>query len=149
MPTPFVFLLRVRYGECDAQQVVFNARYGDYADVAVTEFFRVLFGGVQGLLAQNLDTQVVRMVVDWQAPARFDDVLALHVQTLRVGNTSFQIGMQIENFASKTAIADVDLTYVLVSADAHTKVSVPETLRQQLLAGAPGQVINQSGLPVA
>ncbi len=26
----FTLLLRVRYGECDAQQVVFNARYADY-----------------------------------------------------------------------------------------------------------------------
>ena len=26
--TRFRLLLRVRYGECDAQQVVFNARYG-------------------------------------------------------------------------------------------------------------------------
>jgi len=37
---PFRLLLRVRYGECDAQQVVFNARYGDYVDVAATEFYR-------------------------------------------------------------------------------------------------------------
>lgn len=36
----FVHRLRVRYGECDAQKVVFNARYGDYMDVAVLEFMR-------------------------------------------------------------------------------------------------------------
>ena len=41
---PFRLLLRVRYGECDAQQVVFNARYGDYVDVAATEFYRAVFG---------------------------------------------------------------------------------------------------------
>ena len=44
MSTPFTLLLRVRYGECDAQQVVFNARYGFYIDVAATEFYRALFG---------------------------------------------------------------------------------------------------------
>ena len=27
-------LVRVRYAECDAQGVVFNARYADYADLA-------------------------------------------------------------------------------------------------------------------
>jgi len=31
---PFTLYLRVRYGECDAQKVVFNARYADYVDVA-------------------------------------------------------------------------------------------------------------------
>ena len=35
---PFELLLRVRYSECDAQEVVFNARYADYADLAATEF---------------------------------------------------------------------------------------------------------------
>ena len=32
----FTLLLRVRYGECDAQEVVFNARYADYIDIAMT-----------------------------------------------------------------------------------------------------------------
>ena len=41
----FNFLLRVRYGECDAQQVVFNARYADYIDIAMTEYFREVVGG--------------------------------------------------------------------------------------------------------
>ena len=31
-------LIRVRYGECDAQGVLFNARYMDLVDVAFTEF---------------------------------------------------------------------------------------------------------------
>ena len=39
---PFRFLFRVRYGECDAQAIVFNARWGDYVDIAVTEFARAL-----------------------------------------------------------------------------------------------------------
>ena len=46
----FTLLLRVRYGECDAQQVVFNARYADYIDIALTEYFRVAVGGFQALL---------------------------------------------------------------------------------------------------
>ena len=33
----FRYYLRVRYGECDAQKVVFNARYADYIDLATTE----------------------------------------------------------------------------------------------------------------
>ena len=40
MTGPFRFYLRVRYGECDAQKVVFNSRYGEYVDVGVNEFLR-------------------------------------------------------------------------------------------------------------
>ena len=45
----FTLLLRVRYGECDAQEVVFNARYADYIDIAMTEYFRSAVGGFQVL----------------------------------------------------------------------------------------------------
>ena len=38
MNQPFRYYMQVRYGECDAQKVVFNARYGDYTDLAATEF---------------------------------------------------------------------------------------------------------------
>ena len=31
---PFRYYMRVRFQECDAQHVVFNARYGDYIDIA-------------------------------------------------------------------------------------------------------------------
>ena len=55
MPSPFEFRLRVRYGECDAQGVVFNARYGDYVDIAVNEYIRTLFGDYQRLLEMGYD----------------------------------------------------------------------------------------------
>ena len=50
METPFEFRLRVRYAECDAQGVVFNARYGDYADLVMNEYIRTLFGDYHQLL---------------------------------------------------------------------------------------------------
>ncbi len=52
---PFRFRFRVRYGECDAQGVVFNARYADFVDIAVNEYIRKLFGDYQHLLGQDLD----------------------------------------------------------------------------------------------
>ena len=100
MTTPFTFLTRVRYGECDAQLVVFNARYGDYADLAATEYFRALFGGIQKLLERQLDTQVVHYGIDWKAPARFDDVLGVRVRTARTGTTSFALAMEFFNAAT-------------------------------------------------
>jgi len=142
---PFRLLLRVRYGECDAQQVVFNARYGDYVDVATTEFYRVVFGSYQALLEQGLDSQVVRMVTDWSAPARFDDVLQLEVRTLRLGNSSFTLEVDIRRQTDQAAIARTEITYVLVDARAFTKVAIPEAIRTRLDHGAPGVTLNQAG----
>ena len=130
-PAPaFTLLLRVRYGECDAQHVVFNARYGDYADIAMNEFFRAVVGGYDQLLAAGLDTQVVRLVTDFRSPARFDEVLAITVETTSVGNTSFVLGMQVAQYPSGRLVATTAATYVMVTAQAHQKVGAgpPEAL---------------------
>ncbi|MBD9415768.1 acyl-CoA thioesterase [Pseudomonas sp. PDM16] len=145
MTQPFRLLLRVRYGECDAQQVVFNARYGDYVDVAATEFYRAVFGSYQALLEQGLDSQVVRMVTDWSAPARFDDVLQLEASTLRLGNSSFTLQVDIRRHSDQAAIARSEITYVMVDAQAFTKTPIPEVIRAQLERGAPDVTVNQAG----
>ena len=63
---PFRYLLRVRYDECDAQKVVFNARYGTYIDLAVTEFVRAMgLGDV--LVNGSLDYQLVKQTIEWKA----------------------------------------------------------------------------------
>lgn len=143
---PFRVLLRVRYYECDAQQVVFNARYGDYVDTAVTEFFGYTVGGYKGMLDRNIDSQVVRLATDWQSPARFDDVLAISVETSRVGHTSFTLALQFNQHPAGDPVARSEITYVMVSGDRHEKMPVPDEFRQQLLAGAPGQVLNFAGV---
>ena len=145
MSKPFTLLLRVRYGECDAQQVVFNARYGDYIDVAATEFYRALFGSYQYLLERGLDSQVVRMSTDWSSPARFDDVLLIQVQTLRLGTTSYSLLVEIIQQAEQRLVARSEVTYVMVDAQSFGKTAIPADLRTQLEHGAPGVVINQAG----
>ena len=58
-PSRFSYFLRVRYGECDAQKVVFNSRYGEYVDLAAAEFLRVL-GFEHEIQTAELDYQVVK-----------------------------------------------------------------------------------------
>ena len=53
--TPMEYRFRVRYAECDAQQVVFNARYADYVDITINEYIRALFGDYQNMLDRGLD----------------------------------------------------------------------------------------------
>ena len=117
----FTLLLRVRYGECDAQQVVFNARYADYIDIALTEYFRVAVGGFQTLLDKDLDNQVVSLHIDWHSTAKFDDVLAIEVSLKKVGNTSYTFDIVISDFSSKRLIAKSTTTYVMVDTQTYQK----------------------------
>ena len=47
--------LRVRYGECDPQGVVFNAHYLAYFDTSITELWRAAFGSYQAMLDRGVD----------------------------------------------------------------------------------------------
>ena len=89
MTKPFRYYLRVRYQDCDAQHVVFNARYGEYADLACFEFLRAALPRPTDGMDGTFECQTVRQVTEWKRPARFDDVLEISMRTSRIGTTSF------------------------------------------------------------
>ncbi|MGQ7272914.1 acyl-CoA thioesterase [Marinobacter sp. V034] len=142
---PFEFRFRVRYGECDAQSVVFNARYADYVDISVNEYIRTLFGDYQALLDQDLDIQVVSMTLNWQSPAHFDDVLCARIEPGKLGNTSFTVHLAFHTFGEERAVANAEITYVMIKPSAAAKTPVPDGIRQKLITGAPGVMISHAG----
>lgn len=142
---PFRFRFRVRYGECDAQGVVFNARYADFVDIAVNEYIRTLFGDYQQLLDQDLDIQVVSLTVNWKAPAKFDEVLEARIKAGRLGNTSFTLHLEFYRHGDDRFIADADITYVVIQPSKMAKAAIPDSIREQLVQGAPGVLISHAG----
>lgn len=145
MSEPFQYFLRVRYGECDAQQVAFNARYGDYVDIAANEFMRALWGDYANLLAQGLDLQVPHYAIDWQAPARFDEVLAVAVTCERVGTTSFTLRCDFRAVEDGREIASARIVYVLFRPGSGEKCPLPAEMRECLQTGAPGRWVDHAG----
>lgn len=131
MSEHFTYRLRVRYGECDGQKVVFNARYGEYVDLAVTEYFRALGYGAE-LASGELDYQLVKQTTEWRAPARFDDVVEVSVQPLTLGNTSFSLRCEFRLAGHAAVIATSETIYVLVDHATLTKKILPDALRQAL-----------------
>jgi acyl-CoA thioester hydrolase len=88
VPEDFVHDLRVRYGECDPQGIVFNANYLLYFDVAFTEMWRAAVGPWQDMVACGIDAVVAETNLRFHSPARFDDELHLHVRIARLGTTA-------------------------------------------------------------
>ncbi len=146
MNNEFKYLLRVRYAECDAQKVVFNGKYVEYIDIAVTEFMRVTIGNYKDLIASGVDYQVVSVTVNWKAPAHFDEVLAITIQHQRIGNTSFTLEIGFYNYETEMIVATGQITYVIVDAKEHTKMVIPSNMRTILEKGAPGIVVNHAGV---
>jgi len=142
----FKLLLRVRFGECDSQKVVFNARYGDYVDIAATEYFRALFGGYSSLVEQGIDYQVVRLVTEWKSSAKFDDVLSITVETIKTGNTSFVMKFDFRDYETGREVASAEQVCVMVTVGDYKKLPIPIKIKEILERGAPGVVANYSGM---
>jgi acyl-CoA thioester hydrolase len=137
---PFRYLLRVRYGECDAQGIVYNARWADYVDLAASEFTRALFGSITAM-----DLKLVKLAIEWRASARFDEVLDLRVGTVGVGTTSFETSTELSRFSDGTLLARATTTYVAVDSSG-VKRAIASDERTKLLAGAPGVVVDHAGV---
>lgn len=148
MTDPFRYYLRVRYGECDAQKVVFNARYADYVDLSTLEFLRALGFG-EALITGTFDYQLVKLTIEWKAPARFDQVLELSVHATQLGNTSFTIATEFRVAGEQAVIATAETVYVLVDARTLRKVPMPADLRSALERGGQRAMTDHAGYCVA
>jgi acyl-CoA thioester hydrolase len=95
VPETFIHELRVRYGECDPQGIVFNANYLLYFDVAFTEMWREAVGPWQAMVDRGVDAVVAETNLRFHAPARFDDELQLHVQITRLGRTALTTEIEV------------------------------------------------------
>lgn len=120
--------LRVRWAECDAQGVVFNAQYYFFYDVAITEYFRELDGSP----FEGPEFYTVSSAANFRAPAVFDDLLDIGVRCARVGRTSITYEMAI--WRGEDFLSDGRFTYVHVERGTKNKAPLPETYIERLAA---------------
>ena len=143
MTSPFRYYLRVRYGECDAQRVVFNPRWADYVDIGSIEFFSALGLG-EALASGAFDYQLVKLTLEWKAPARFDQVLELCIYTTRLGNTSFTVVTEFRIAGLEQVICKAETIYVNVDSKKLTKLPLPPDVRAALESGARGKTVDHA-----
>lgn len=141
---PFRFLFRVRYHECDAQKIVFNARWGEYIDVATAEFCRALYGSLDPEVS-GFDWRLVRQTIEWKAPGVFDDVIEAEVETARIGTTSFTLTARFRRRPDGPLLVTGETVYVAVEPSSATKHPLTDDERRALESGARGVVIDHAG----
>lgn len=80
---------KVRYAEIDGQKVVFNSRYLEYADVAVSEFWE--WTGIAATLGTTwteTEFHVRHSAIDYLKPFTYGDTIEAFVAVTRLGNSS-------------------------------------------------------------
>ncbi len=133
--------LRVRYHEADMQNIVFNANYLVYADIASTDYFRELsiFVNPDNDKSNSLhlfeqsggDVMARHAEVDFRSPARFDDVLDLGVRTSQIGKSSFTL--QTAMMKNDTLINLVHVRYVYVDIKLQKSAPLPQSIRDNIM----------------
>jgi acyl-CoA thioester hydrolase len=127
LPETFVHELRVRYGECDPQGIVFNANYLLYFDVAFTELWRAAVGPWQQMVAEGVDAVVAEANITFRAPARFDDQLELRAEVAQLGRTA--VTTEIDVMRDGELLVAGRLRHVCVSTETWQKTDLPEWVR--------------------
>ncbi len=130
MARAFVHPLRVRYGECDPQGVVFNANYFTYFDVALTELWREAVGPYGEMMAGGVDMVVAEATARYHAPAHFDDELDVAVAVARLGHTSLITGMRV--LRGETLVVEGEMRHVFIDMSTKAKTEMPESIRRGL-----------------
>lgn len=118
---PSVLQHRVRYHETDAQGFMFNSRYLELADVAMTEYFRKLDIPLDQAVEGGADPSVVRANLQFMRPAKYDDLLDVEVRCTQVGRSSFHLDMHV----SRTHQHLTTIHIVYVNVDIATEVAAP------------------------
>jgi len=125
--------IRVRYGECDMQRVVFNAHYFAYCDDAVDTWFRAVLapagGGFEDI---GFDFMLKKAELVWHAPLVFGATADLDCSVSRWGNTSFDVS--IEGSAGGEPRFSATITYVSTVPHENRPQPVPPSVRAALSA---------------
>ena len=130
MGEPFRHQLRVRYGECDLQGVVFNAHYLAYFDTSINELLRAACGSYRSIIERGIDVVVAEARLRFSDAARFEDELTLEVGITRLGTTGITTEHRIVRDGE--LLVDGTLRHVLVDLSTMTKTPIPGWLRARL-----------------
>jgi len=143
---PFRHYIRVRYQECDTQLVVFNARYGDYIDLGITQFLMASLPG-RNLYDGSFEIQLRKQTTEFLAPARFNDCLEISVWASRFGRTSFDVRfeLRIAGQSDPIVVADTVYVHVLGEKGVWKSAPLPDKERALLAEGARGKIVDHAG----
>ncbi len=126
--------VRVRWQECDAQGIAFNGSYLGWLEVAQAEYFRNLGFSIYRVAAAGyFDSAVVKVTIEYNAPARVDEMLDLRARVSGIGNTSLTLQVAIfreGDDAHRKPLTTIESVYVGFHADTGATRPVPDAIRQ-------------------
>ena len=131
---PFVHRIRVRYAEVDGQGVVFNAHWMTYFDETCTRFVES-WGFGSDYWINEFDVMLVKAVLEWSGPARFDEWIDVTAEPARLGTKSFDVRYHAS--VGGRAACNATITYVAIKPGTNDSMELPEPVRAVLTSRMP------------
>ncbi len=122
---------RIYYEDTDAGGVVYHANYLRYFERGRTEYLRARGLSVAALAERGYIFPVVRLELDYRAPAVLDDLVRVETEVLEVGKSSFTLGQQVIRAMDGKLLAAGRVTLVCTSPAMKAR-RLPEELLQAL-----------------
>jgi acyl-CoA thioester hydrolase len=127
---PFVHRMRIRYGECDPQGVVFNAHYLAYVDDTISALWRATFGSYQVMLDRGVDIVVAEAHLRFLDAARFDEDIEIETAVTHLGTTSMRTLYRF--LRDGKLLLTASLRHVFVQEGSSSKTPIPDWARAGL-----------------
>ncbi len=124
--------LRVRWAEVDRQDVVFNAHYFLYFDVAIAEYWRAIrFDYPKALQPHGTDVFAVKASAEFHGSATYEDELDVGCRCARLGRSSMHFVLGIWRGAD--LLTSGELLYVYVDLATKRSMPLPDFVRQAIV----------------
>jgi acyl-CoA thioester hydrolase len=136
-PYKYSALTRVGFSDTDAQGVVYYGRYLPYFDLARTEYLRHL-----GLLRRAGEGEFVMRasMVEYVAPAVFDDTIEVFVRQQRIGRTSATFDHAAYRLEDDVLMVTAQQTMVYVDRAARRATPIPDGYRDAIASFEGGDL---------
>jgi acyl-CoA thioester hydrolase len=136
--------VRIYYEDTDAAGVVYHANYLKFFERARTEYFRERGLVVSELAAAGHVFPVVRMEVDFIAPARHDDLLSIVTSPVQSCGSSFSLRQQVYRACDDRLLVNALVKLACVGHDLKAR-RIPKEVRQSVNVQADGvkSVVNR------
>jgi len=137
--TAFSTSFRVRYAEIDGQKIVFNSRYLEYADVAMTEYWEWTGIETLGAVWAESEFHIRHASVDYRRPFVWRDTIEARVRIDRIGGSSLTAVIDLHHAATGELRTVIEMTIVNVDLLSGNAVRIDDAVRGYLTQLAVGE----------
>ncbi len=123
--------LRVRYAETDQMGIVYYGNYAQYFEVGRVEWLRNFGISYKSMEEEGLMLPVVSLSVKYKKPARYDDLIKVKTQLVKLPSASIEFEYEITNESGEIlTLGNTVLVFMDVNKNRPTKC--PEYLLDKL-----------------